>query len=91
VESWVVGTSTSGTVDIRTFVVRHLDDSKGHRRRSYQSLTLHFGVILALISDGLVSGVKGLVSFTDHGEREVGATWQVAKEVVKDWKAGAQK
>jgi hypothetical protein len=53
---------------LRNFVVCHLDDSKGHRRRSCWSIALYSRVVPAFFNDRRVSGGKGPVSFTDHGE-----------------------
>jgi hypothetical protein len=62
---------------LRNLIVRHLDSGHGCRRRSGQNVTLRSGVALVDASGRLDGDERILISFTSHGEREVGAVQRV--------------
>jgi hypothetical protein len=61
---------------LRNLVVRHLDRSQRCRRSGW-SVALHPRVTLVVDGGRLSDDRRILISFTDHGEREVGATQRV--------------
>jgi hypothetical protein len=58
---------------LKNLVVHHLDRDQSCRRRSDQSIALRPRVTLVAASGGLGGDRRIPVSFTGHGEREVGA------------------
>jgi hypothetical protein len=58
---------------LRNLIVRHLDGSQSHRRRSGQSVALHPRVTLVAGDSTLDGDGRILISFTRYGEREMGA------------------
>jgi hypothetical protein len=58
---------------LRNLVVRHLDRGQSCRRRSCQSVALRPRITLVAAAGRLGDDRRILISFTGHGEREVGA------------------
>jgi hypothetical protein len=58
---------------LRNLVVRHPNRGQSCRRRSGQSVFLHPRITLVAAAGRLGDDRRILISFTDHGEREVGA------------------
>jgi hypothetical protein len=54
-------------------LIRYLCNSHVGRRRCCWNIALHPRITLALIDDGLIGGVKDLVSLTRHGVRNGGS------------------
>jgi hypothetical protein len=62
---------------LRKLVVRHLDHGQSCRRRSGQSIALRPRITLVATGGMLGDDMGILISFTGHGEREVGAAQRV--------------
>jgi hypothetical protein len=59
---------------LRNLVICHLDRSQSYRRRSGQRVTLCPRVTLVVTGGGFSDDRRILISFTSHGEKEVGAS-----------------
>jgi hypothetical protein len=62
---------------LKNHVLRHLDRGHGCRRRSDRNIALRPGVDLVPAAGRLGGDGRILISFTSHGDREVGAVQRV--------------